>query len=125
MKAATAAEDVSRSKFSGQLRSYVENLNNHIKIGVKEGHSVETFLPGLLSDNDDISMTLLWFLIDPVNYLPKLTISFLKWPIPTVNLEFDHKGCWKEISSSHYFYEGAESKGTYDNCTELPPDLFR
>ena len=125
MKAAAAAEDVSRSKFSGQLRSYVENLNNHIKIGVKEGNSVETFLPGLLIDNDDISMTLLWFLIDPVNYLPKLTISFLKWPIPTVNLEFDHKGCWKEISSSHYFYEGGESKGTYDNCTELPPDFFR
>ena len=125
MKAAAAAQDVSRSNFSGQLRSYVENLNNHIKIGVEGGNSVETFLPGLLSDNDDISMTLLWFLIDPVNYLPKLTISFLKWPIPTVNLEFDHKGCWKEISSSHYFYEGGESKGTYDNCTELPPDFFR
>ncbi|SRR6266496_4518721 len=124
MKAAAAAEDASRSNFWGQLRAYVGNFNNHIKFGVEGGTSVEAFLPGLLNDNDDISMTLLWFLIDPVNYLPKLTISFLKWPIPTVNLEFDHKGCWKEISSSHYFYEGGESKGTYDNCTDLPPDFF-
>ena len=50
MKAAAAAQDVSRSNFSGQLLSYVDNMNNHIKIGVEGGNSVETFLPGLLSD---------------------------------------------------------------------------
>ena len=122
MKVAAAAQDTSRSKFWGQLRSNVGNLDGCIKSGVA---SMEAFLPGLLDGNDDISMTLLQFLIDPVKYLPTLTIPFLIWPIPIVNLEFDHKGCWKEISSSHYFYEGGESKGTYDNCIDLPPNFLR
>jgi len=122
MKAA-AARDTSRSNFWNPIRTNVQNLEKSITSGIKEGGQIESFLPALLENNDAISMILLWFLIDPVNHRPNLEIPFLKWPIPTVNLEFDHKGCWKEISSSHYFYEGGESKGTYDNCIDILADF--
>jgi len=119
-----ATQDASRSSFWSQLRERVQNLESQIKPEPEGGPSIESSLPGLLNDNDAISMSLLWFLVDPANYLPKLDRSFSKWSIPTVNLEFDHKGCWKEISSSHYFYEGGESKGTYANCTDIPSDFL-
>lgn len=122
VKAASKAEDASRSKFRSQIRSYLKNFEDHRKkCTAQNATSVEDFVPRLLEDHDDLSMTLLWLLIDPTTYLPNLTMSFLAWPIPTVNLEFDHRGCWKEISSSHYFYEGGESKGSYDNCAGPPP----
>jgi hypothetical protein len=113
-------EDVSRSNFFRQIRSYLLELDDHKEqFGAQTSDSLENFLSVKFKNNDDMCMTLLWFLIDPACYLPQLTMSFLKWPIPTVRLEFDHSGCWKEISSSLYFYEGGESKGTYDNCTNL------
>jgi hypothetical protein len=122
MKAA-AAKDTSRSNFWNPIRAKVHKLEKSIKSELEAGGSIESFLPGLLDDT--ISMILLWFLVDPANYRPRLDISFLTWPIPTVNLEFDHKGCWKEFSSSHYLYEGGESKGTYDNCINIPSDFSR
>jgi hypothetical protein len=122
VKMASKAEHASRSKFRSQIRSYVKIFEDHRKAFIAQNNdSVEQFVPRLLENHDDLSMTLLWLLIDPITYLLDLTIPFLAWPIPTVNLEFDHRGCWKEISSSHYFYEGGESKGSYDNCTGLPP----
>ena len=120
---AAAAKDTSRSNFLNQTRTRVQNLEKDIESSLKGGRSIESSLLDLLDSNDAISMMLLWFLIDPTKHVPKLEIPFSKWPIPTVNLEFDHKGCWKEISSSHYFYEGAESKGTYDNC--IRPTFLR
>jgi hypothetical protein len=118
VKAADATEEAPRSNFSRRIRSYLSDFENHkTQFDAQTGTSIEDFLQGLLKNDDEICMTLLWFLIDPASYLPNIAVSFLKWRIPTVDLEFDHSGCWKEISSSHYFYEGGESKGTYDNCT--------
>jgi hypothetical protein len=120
MKAASKADNVSRSKFLNHVRACLAVFKNHKKtFAVQKDISAEAFIPRLLEQDDELSMMLLWFLIDPSTYNPNLTISLLKWPIPTANLEFDHRGCWKEISSSHYFYEGGESKGSYDNCVNL------
>ena len=115
-----STDEASRSNFFSKMKSYLKIFEECKKKFESQTHaSVEDVLLDLFQNDDEICMTLLWFLVDPTSYCPKSESSFLRWPIPTVNMEFDHRGCWKEISSSHYFYEGGESKGTYANCIPL------
>jgi len=78
-----------------RLCTSVRDLKTQIKSALKEALLFESFLPDLLDNNDAISMMLLSFLVGSKTYVPNLAVSFLNWPIPTVILEFDHKGCRK------------------------------
>ena len=42
--------------------------------------------------------------------MPKLSEAFSSWKRPEINLEFDHRGVFKEMCGSTFFYEGGESK---------------
>ena len=114
---ALKTKDVKKSKFVHKIRSIVESFNTaQAKFRIQNATPQE-FLTAEFENDDSHCLTLLWFLIHAEAYIPAVNTSFLKWSIPTDKLEFDHGGCFKEISTNHYFYEAGESKGNYTSCT--------
>jgi len=45
---------------------------------------------------------------------PKLSQPFTSWKRPEINLEFDHRGAFKELPNIRFFYEGGESKLSFN-----------
>jgi hypothetical protein len=112
---AQISPDFRRSPFSKLVNSITETIVRHKRLcaGLAPGKPLEDVLAGELKKNDAMCMVLLWLLADPARYTPKPTYRFTTWPMPTTILEFDHRGCFKQISRRHFYYEGGESKASF------------
>jgi|SRR5271163_4187746 len=109
-------KEVTKSKFFETIQLIVSSVNEHrTRFGTEENISPEKSLVNQLQSDSRLTLILIWFFMNPESYIPDSEKPFLKWSIPTTELELDHRGAFRAISDNHALYEGGESKSSIKN----------
>ena len=65
-----------------------------------------------------MSFVFLWSLLEPERF-GKQDGDFSKWSIPCLEMEVDHVGLFRVLSSGEIYYEGGETKGSHTGTHTL------
>jgi len=122
VKGAVAAEGFRESRFA----KYGKFLTNAVQIQREEWNALRisggsdelirrrqkaALLERLLYRDNRMAFVLLWSLLEPERF-DRQTGAFHQWSIPCLEMEVDHVGMFRFLSSGEIFYEGGETKGS-------------
>lgn len=100
-------------KYDAEGIGYKETLNvisndldNNRLLRSDDPGAIKSLTEPLKYRQSRIAFAAVLFLIDDGEMEPKLALPFKVWKRPEINIEFDHKGTYKEMWGKMFLYEG-------------------